>query len=213
VRPDTSKKAALLAASSVSSCRVIRTRKVFEPRPLAPANARAPFTDRRILHFEGSKGEPQKSQPPGRPLASQLLHAIFPVGTNNLHPATRPGRVLNTKTARSQAPNFSPPAIGFRRIYRIGILFERVHRSAGYYCNRWSGTQFPAPCGATFLLQRAIASFQGDETPRSGGTKIPLRGSERDPAFLASDLPAHRLFKTEFTTVSLRFSAALAREL
>jgi len=32
--------------------------KVFEISALAPANTRAPFTDRRSLHFESSKGEP-----------------------------------------------------------------------------------------------------------------------------------------------------------
>jgi hypothetical protein len=53
VRPDTSKQAALLAASSVSSCRVIRTRKVFETRPLAPANTKAPFTNRCIPRNAG----------------------------------------------------------------------------------------------------------------------------------------------------------------
>jgi hypothetical protein len=144
----------------------------------------------------------------------RLLRASWPfLSVDHDNSLSKAGFRDKLRQAERGSPNFSPPAIGFRRIYQKGLLFERVHRSAGYYCNRWSGTQFPAPCGATSRLQRAIASFQRDETPRSGGIKIPLPGSERDPAFLASNLPAHRLFKTEFTTVSLRFSATLAREL
>src|SRR5260370_32413802 len=133
-----------------------------------------------------------------------------PLGNHSL---SKTGFRDEIRQAELVSPDFSLPAIGFGRIYQQGFLFERVHRSAGCHCNRLSGTQFPAPCGATSLLPPAIASFQEGEIPRSDGTKIPLPGSERDPAFLASNLPARRLFKTEFTTVSLRFSAALARDL
>lgn len=62
------------------------------------------------------------------------------------------------------------------------------------------------PDGATSRLQREAASSRADERQRPGGTRIPSRGSERDPAFyLPSNRPARRASNTDFETASLRF--------
>src|SRR6266851_3970142 len=113
-----------------------------------------------------------------------------PLGNHSL---SKTGFRDEIRQAKRVSPDFSLPAIGFRRIYQQGFLFERVHRSAGCHCNRLSETQFQAPDGATSMHPLAMDSFQEGEIPCSDGTKIPLPGSERDPAFLPSKLPARRL--------------------
>src|SRR5580704_4540368 len=98
---------------------------------------------------------------------------------------------------------FNPPITGSGRGRWKQTPFERAaapaesDRAAG----RWTPgrpTPFdPAPYGATFQLRRAVASFRADETPRSDGTRIPSRGSERGLSF-SSPAPCPQRFYSRF---------------
>jgi hypothetical protein len=98
---------------------------------------------------------------------------------------------------------FNPPTIGFHRLHGSETLQGRLHRPAGCGCIRQSATRFPpAPCGATSPLRQAAANSPAGETPRSAGTGIPWRGSERGHSFHASCLPPPSS-KTDFAAVSV----------